>query len=462
MSQFSIDIEKYYEELTAMGRQLKGVFCIQYPIFCIHSKISDSTPDPLENLDTVIVDFISVKHDFNSFQIGSIIGTSKALVERRIDKLISDNLLSKDVNGYYLTEYGVSVFKTKTMLRLNQRSYDLFVDGITLKPLPKVFYQYYKSKFISEHYSFYRTNKKTSETYIVKPFAPDIVHTPPDKNLISEFVLAIDSGKRDDFCIPQGLQSIDDISFTKMSFQVLISVSKSVNGMSKELIDGHAIYSLSDDLTYYDTLRKNVKLFEPQLKERIQNLVFKLMMPFQKNDSNEMSMPYLTTNWPEIDRHKDSYNKCFNFSSEDLIRFLQIDRPNGFGIKEVELENIVNDEDDIIINIRQNHLLKSSDRHKLVNDLIRKRDYNMSFNANLERNVFLFYIYFSTDDIVVKELLEFIKYVKEYQQFSFARFIETHSKYSDKIRQLLLLAGELDLLEKFDIENHMIDVSSWK
>ena len=67
MSNFSIDIEKYYEELSTMSRQLKGVFCIQYPIYCIHSEISDSTPDPLDNLDKVIVDFVKVKADFSPF-----------------------------------------------------------------------------------------------------------------------------------------------------------------------------------------------------------------------------------------------------------------------------------------------------------------------------------------------------------------------------------------------------------
>ena len=113
MSNFSIDIEKFYEELSGMGRQLKGIFCLQYPIFCIHSEISDSTPDPLDNLDKVIVDFIKVKPDFNSFQIGSIIGTSKSLIELRIEKLISDDLLTKQGNKHQLTEYGISVFETK-------------------------------------------------------------------------------------------------------------------------------------------------------------------------------------------------------------------------------------------------------------------------------------------------------------------------------------------------------------
>jgi len=454
MSHFSIDIEKYYEELSAMGRQLKGIFCIQYPIFCIHSEISDSTPDSLDNLDKVIVDFINVKPDFSSFQIGSFIGTSKTLIELRIDKLIIDNLLSKVGSKFYLTESGISVFETKAQLRLHKRSYDFFIDGITLRPLPRVFYNYYKNMLVSENYTYLYTNQK-GDTKIAHPFAPDIVHTPPEKNLISDLILSIKSEEREEFGIPNGLQSIDDISFTKMSFQLLVSVCKLGDNLIKELIDGYAIYSLGDESTYYETLKKNIKHFEPQIKDRITNLEFKLMMPLQKRDSNEKSIPYLTTNWPEIDRYKNSNTKCFNFSSEDLIKFLQTDNPFGFGIKEIETENIINEEDNILINIRQNHLVRSSNKHKLLSDLIRKRDYKI-FNNSLERNVFLFYIFFSTDDTVVKELIEFIELIKEYKRLPFSWFIENHPEYNEKIRPFLLLAGEFDLLEKFDIEKHMM------
>jgi len=456
MSNFSIDIEKFYEELSGMGRQLKGIFCLQYPIFCIHSEISDSTPDPLDNLDKVIVDFIKVKPDFNSFQIGSIIGTSKSLIELRIEKLISDDLLTKQGNKHQLTEYGISVFETKTQVRLHKQSYDFFIDGITLKPLPRIFYNYYKSKLISENYSYLYTNQR-GETKIARPFAPDIVHTPPEKSLIADQIFAVEREEREAFGIPIGLQGIDEISFTKMSFQVLVSVSKSNKELIKELIDGYAIYSLRDELSYYQTLRENVIFFEQQLNDRIQNMEFKLMVPFQKKDSNEKPFPYLTTNWPEIDRYKDSNNKCYNFSSEDLINFLKADMPFGFGIKEIEAENIINDEDNLMINIRENHLLKSANRQKLVSDLIRKRDYKI-FSKSLERNVFLFYINYSTDDPVVKELIEFIELIKEYQRFPFSRFIESHPKFANNIRRFLLLAGEFDLLEKYDIENHMIDL----
>lgn len=454
MSNFSIDIEKFYEELSAMGRQLKGVFCIQYPIYCIHSEIYDSTPDPLDNLDKVIVDFLKVKADFSSFQIGSIIGTSKALVQLRLDKLVGDDLLRKEDNKYFLTEEGISVFETKIQLRLHKQSYDFYIDGITLDPLPKAFYSYYKSKLISEHYSFYKTNPKTRERYVVKPFAPDMVHTPPEKNQISNLIFDIDTKERVNFRIPNGLQSIDEISFTKMSFQILVSVSKSKDSLVKELIDGHAIYSLGEEQTYYETLKKNVVIFEPSLRERIQNLEFKLIIPFQKRDSSDKPTPILTTNLLEIDRYKESSNKCFNFSSEDLLKFLE----SMYGLKYIDQDSLIYEDDTVEINIRKKTLEESPNRQKLINDLIRKRDYRI-FNNNLERNVFLFYLYFSTDDTFIKELIVFIELIKQYQKFSFADFLENHSEYDEKIRPYLILAGEYDLLEKYDIEKHMLKVN---
>lgn len=455
MSHFNIDIEKFYKELDEMGRQLNGIFCLQYPVFCIHSEISDSTPNPLDGLDKIIVDFIRVKPDFTPFQISSIIGTSKSLIELRVEQLISDDLLTKNGDQYQITQKGKDVFETKTQVRLHKQSYDFYIDGITLKPLPRVFYNYYKSKLISENHSYIYTNK-SGETKTARPFAPDIVHTPPEKSLIAKHIFAVEREVREAFGIPIGLQSIEEISFTRMSFQILVSVSNTSQGLVKELIDGYAIFSLGNELSYYETLRKNTILFEQSLNERIQNIEFKLMVPFQRKDTEETAAPFLTTNWPEIDRYKGLSNKCYNFSSEDLIDFLRADNPVGFGIKEIEIENIVNDEDNLMINIRENHLLKSPNRQKLLNALIRKRDYRIA--PNLERNVFLFYVNYTTNDPVVEELIEFIELIKEYQRLPFSRFIKSHPKYKSNIRYYLLLAGEFDLLEKYDIENHMIDV----
>lgn len=97
MGLFSIDIDRFYDELVEKGQQLKGIFCIQYPIYCIHANIIDVTPDPLDNLDKAIIDFLIAKPDFTPFQIASLMGTSKVLIEQRISKLLSDEFFEKQV-----------------------------------------------------------------------------------------------------------------------------------------------------------------------------------------------------------------------------------------------------------------------------------------------------------------------------------------------------------------------------
>jgi hypothetical protein len=183
-------------------------------------------------------------------------------------------------------------------------------------------------------------------------------------------------------------------------------------------------------------------------------LEFKLTIPFQKNNSSEKPIPILTTNLPEIDRYKESANKCFNFSSEDLLKFLE----SMYGLKHIDQDSLIYEDDSVEINIRKKTLEESPNRQKLVSDLIRKRDYRI-FNNSLERNVFLFYLYYSTDDVIIKELIEFIELVKQYHRFSFSDFLKTNSEYSEKIRPYLILAGEYDLLEKYDIEKHMLKVN---
>ena len=95
MGLFSIDIEKFYNELEAKGQQLKGVFCLQYPIYCIHANITDATPDPLDNLDNLIVDFLISKPDFTTFQIASLVGASKTLVEYELVNLFKINYFKR-------------------------------------------------------------------------------------------------------------------------------------------------------------------------------------------------------------------------------------------------------------------------------------------------------------------------------------------------------------------------------
>ncbi|MCX2483215.1 hypothetical protein [Pedobacter sp. MR2016-24] len=449
MGLFSLDFERLYQHFQAQGGQLKGIFCIQYPIYCIHANISDVTPDALENVDRVICDFYKKNHSFTPFQIGSLIGTSKTFVEIRIQVLLRDGLIKKIEDGYQLTDAGRAVFDDKIRQRQYSRTFDFYLDGVSLAPLPKVFYTFYRSKLISENDVRYFTGSD-GETRTSRPFGPDIVHTPPDKDLITEKIFGIPLDERDEYNIPTGLVSIEDSSFTKQTFQVLVAVSFINGELTKEIIDGFAYFSLAEGLTYYETIKKNIRIFENGLNDKIQNLEFKITIPAMREDTDKQPKPIITSNWGEIDRYKNSKNKCFSFSSEDLMRVIT----DIFKIKDVSPESVVNEESNIEISLTKEMLMSSSDRGRLIENLIRQRDY---YIGNIDRNVFLVYLYFKTTDDFVQQVLKFKKLIKENKKslLTHTWFTETYPAYKDNFREMLTAVGEIDLLEKIDIECFM-------
>jgi hypothetical protein len=457
MGYFSIDIERFYNELIGQGQQLKGVFCIQYPIYCIHANIIDVTPDPLDNLDRAIVDFLIVKPNFTPLQIASLMGTSKGLIEQRISKLLSDDLIIEEDNNCLLSSLGVMVFKEKKQERQHKQSYDFYLDGLTLKPLPKIFYGYYSSRFISEHDSYYRTIDKghrIGERQLERPFGPDIVHTPPEKNVVIENIFKIEEIERTSFSIPLGLSEINDISFTKLTLQILVSVSSDNNVLTKQVIDGFAIYSLSDNISYYEALRRNILSFENNIKDKIDNLEFKINIPYFRADRNEQPKPIIATNWQEIDKYKTSQNKCFSFSSEDLIRVIG----EIFMINPVIEESIINKDNEIVIDIDKKMLLNSPDRNKLINNMIRQRDYKL---GKVDHNVFLLYIYFVSSDIFVNEVVHFKKILINIKPSEVNNDWMKNNQpfFKENLRQLLIASGEYKILEKLDIEKYMIKIN---
>lgn len=452
MGLFSIDFEKLYEDLSSKGEQILGMFCIQYPIYCIHSVVLDSTKDPLDSLDKVIVDFLIAKPNYSLQQLGALLGASKSLIEFRINKLIYDGHLITEDNSYFLSELGTEVFVNETITRQHKKSYDFYIDGISLKPLSKIFYTFYSSKYLNENDSYLRTNS-FGVTKLVKPFGPDIVHTPLSKSKIIDEIKNIEFQHRDEMNIPLGLMEIEDLSFSKLTLHCIVNVTKKDNTLKKELIDGYPIFSLSDNTTYYDAARKNVFSFEKNLKDRIKNLQFKIVVPRQREENNENSKPILTSNWQEIDRHNESENKCFSFSSEDLVKVIE----KTFDIKNAHSENIVNEESEISIDINKEMLLNAPDRKKLISNIIRKRDYKF---GNTDNNVFILYIYYKTTDEFVKKVvaLKSILNSIKVSEMDVDTFTINYPEYKDNLRNYMIAAGEYEVLEKLDVKQHMLAI----
>lgn len=450
MGIFSINYEKLYDDLILKDEQILGMFCIQYPIYCIHSIILDSTQDPLDSLDKVIVDFLAAKPNYSQQQLAALLGASKSLIEFRINKLIFDGHLVENANKYYLSEIGVDVFINKTLIRQHKKSYDFYVDGITLKPLPKIFYTFYSSKYINESDSYIHTNS-LGNSRLVKPFGPDIVHTPLSKSSVIEEIKSIDLQNREDMHIPYGLAEIEDLSFSKLTLPSIVNVTKKDDRLKKELLDGFPIYSLADGNSYYDATRRNIISFENNIKDKIKNLQFKIIIPKQKEEGN--FKPILTSNWQEIDRHKDCEDKCFSFSSEDLDKVIE----KTFEIKNAHSENIVNRESEISIDINKEMLLNAPDRKRLISNIIRMRDYRP---GNPDNNVLILYIYYKTTDEFVKKVVTLKKILSEItiSGMDIDSFTSIYPEYKGTLRNYMIAAGEYEALEKLDIKQHMLAI----
>lgn len=452
MGLFSIDFEKLYEDLATKQEQILGMFCIQYPIYCIHSIILDSTKDPLDSLDKVIVDFFVAKSNYTSQQLAAILGASKSLIEFRINKLIFDGHLFVENNEYYLTLEGVDVFINKNLIRQHKKSYDFYIDGISLKPLPKIFYTFYSSKYINESDSYIYTNA-VGNSKLIKPFGPDIVHTPLSKSSIIEEIKNIDLQNRETMHIPYGLVEIEDLSFSKLTLNCIVNVTKNDKIIKKELLDGYPLYSIADNISYYDAARKNIISFENNIKEKISDLQFKIVVPKSRDESKESPKPILISNWQEIDRYKDNHNKCFSFSSEDLLKVVE----NTFHIKNAKIDNIVNEDAEISIDINTEMLLNAPDRTKLISNIIRMRDYKF---GNTDNNVFILYIYYKTTDEFVKKVVHLKKILKKIKidELVSDDFFSNYPEYKFDLKKCLIAAGEFDTLEKLDIKKHMIGI----
>jgi hypothetical protein len=450
MGSFSLDIERYYQQMGELGNALQGIFAIQYPIYCIHSIISDLTPDPLDEIDKLIIDFLNVKSDLKPQQIASVIGSSKTLVEIRLEALLRDGLIEKRAGEYRLSNDSTAVFIEKRKTRQHKRSFDFYLDGVTLEPLPKIFYSFYRSRYLAENETYIYTNSK-GETKVGRPFAPDLVHTPPDKDRIKAKIYAISQEQRDTFSIPTGLEIIDDMSFSKLTLQLLVGASIKDGEVKRELIDGFAFYSIGEGLNYHEILKRNIQIFEPQLISKISNLEFRIAMRQPRAGEVDESKGWLTTNWNEIDKAAAMQKKCFSFSSEDLTKMIH----QWFQISLPE-EAIVNSDTTIEVKITRETLLKSSDRPRLLNNLLRKRDYKF---GSTENNVYLIYVYFSCGDTFVQTVLDFKSVInrlnEERTKITEATILNLCPESKGRLRELLIASGEFEILEQIDIEHYM-------
>ena len=142
------------------------------------------------------------------------------------------------------------------------KSHDFYIDGIDFQPLPSRFYDLkYSSAFFSEDTYTYYTDQ-SGKTQVSKPFNPSIVHEPIEKDKVLRHLFFISAEERINYQIPEGLEGVSSIDYTKMTFPLLVALLSKDGKTYREVIDGFSTNGEQDFLV----------LFQAKLSNRLKNL----------------------------------------------------------------------------------------------------------------------------------------------------------------------------------------------
>lgn len=435
MALFNLDIERYYQTQQEEGVELKSIAYLQYPIYCIHADIVDSSPDPLEKLDVAILKCISLFAEMKVHQIAQLLSLQKRAVEMRIESMRNEKLIEK--RDLAITKDGKKLMTNATMKRLQRRPYDFYLDGINFQPLKKELYttKYLSSYFSENEYNYYTNHK--GEIQINKPFKPNIIHEPLQKEKVIEEILNISQDTREDYKIPQGLEYIETLDFTKMTIPVLVGLFVKEGMPFRKLIDG---FSTDGD-------SEKIISFEPNLKEKINKLELRLDS-WEDKITHESKVAF-ASNWHEIDQTNNDSKLQF-ISTEDLMIAIK----KYYHIDVYSNENIINTNTEIGLDISKELLLNSgSNKKQLLKNIERGRDYQMLSTKN---GIWIVFISFTTKCPFVKNVLEILSFLRDAREKRLKRsHIQERLVQYDMFRQALVFLEEYELLEDIDINQNM-------
>ena len=439
MAIFKLDIERYINSQLDNNLDLKGIACIQYPVYSLHCEIGDNSPDPLDGLDRSIAELLySITQDPGT--ISQLLGVPVSGINARISHFKVQEYL--DLDTVALNQYGYNTLILGEERKIRKKSYDFLIDGLNFTPLPEIFYSRSYKQVLIEELSFSSHINNQGEVVSYNSFSPSIVHTPFDEQKVIDQILNISSDDRQLYKIPVGLVSIENISFVKMTYPLLIGLFDNNGKPLKKLIDGFK--SLGD--------AQHIQAFENNLSKRIKNLELRLNI---KRDriTNEYYKHDFHSNWNEIDSINED-QKLFWISKEDLKSCLE----NIYEINSISIDDIIVKPNDIGLNVTESLLKKCSNKRELINSLMRGRDYEMTMKL-FRTGVWVTFFSFSSNDPFVSELLEVLEFVNKARErdVGIDQMIVGLSKYPEH-RSMLVLLEEYELLEQIDITLNMKQV----
>lgn len=431
MVRLNLNIEQHYLSLLEQGfGELRALVCLQYPIYCIHAKILDSTVEELDKVDKAILTLID-SSSLDSYSIAPILGISKRLIDERIRGMRNEDFIQGE-DSLFVTEAGLNFIAEGAEKRFKKREIDFYIDGISLKPMVKEFSWHHSTDLISEEDYSVRTSKN-GETYVHRPFAPDLVHQPILPVELENEIYQLNESQRIKYGIPHGLEKIESFSFTMLTFPVLISLSDS--GSANKIVTNGLSHSGDNQF---------IEQIQVQLEKRTAGLMIQLNL--------DKDIAKVKNNWFEVDRSDFGVDRIFSFSKEDFAKFLE----KEYGFSSLDPDQIECDKLELKLNVTRKMLGYSVNTRKVIENIIRGRDYLTS--SPLGQGVWIFFISFRTSDKLVQEMCEVYEIYRASEPSSVVdNILDFEQSMTSSLRQVLVSLELQHIQEQIDIDKFMFN-----
>lgn len=244
MIHFSLYIDKFYESEFESGLEVLSMICIEYPIIHMVAQTNESMEEEYDELDRFIVRVAHTNNGFNLSQFSELTGLSKAVFKYRAKELVRQKYIVLKEDEIIPVDKGIDFLNNPVFEREIIKTRSFLVDGVTHEPLRDFFYKEGSKHLVSD-------DERDSRGF--KVFNPSLVHTPPNKNIVSK-ILGIQEQQRIEFCIPVGLKSITDYDFSLMTYPIVLVMSRDKSGkVIKKMIDGFRPKLNVDTLNIWQT-----------------------------------------------------------------------------------------------------------------------------------------------------------------------------------------------------------------
>lgn len=426
MIDFNLKLNILIENLSAVGKQIKAISCIEYPILHIIANTTEQTEEEYDTLDKFIIE-AAYKYKAVSISIlSALTDLHPRILLNRCKQLSKEkyiNILDQDV--IIPVDAGITRINDPVYERLIKKTRTFLLDGVTHNPLPAYFYRDGLEFLLSE---------EIKDAFGKKIINPCMVHTPPGPQLVDS-ILAIKQESRIDYHIPVGLKEFNDYDFKLMTFPVgIVFIEGENNEITKRLLNCNEPYA--DFAT--------TEMWEVVLQKDLRQTC--ITWNSTSRTDHQEQRTFLTSGWGK--HGSGNEQSVYDLSPLTVVALLK----NHFKLSNIETNCLQITSKDLILTIDHTFFTqKQTYKRRLLEAALNKKEY-IYFRP--KRGVWFVTVNIIVNDPLIIDCVQLYQQIRNGIVFEDLLALYPEQEYP-KLRKLLLTIEQFDYLEELDILLYM-------